>query len=169
MWPQVSAALGVDSSNVAAPSFELTTLEGVPVSNELLRGKVVLVNFWATWCPPCRVEMPGFQSVYDRKKGQGFVVLGISTDANGSDHVRRYLEEHHITYPVAMASGGVAQRFGGVNVLPSSFLIDRNGRIRHEVRGIFVSTALEPAVNRLLAEPVESTRKDAGPDTGNTQ
>lgn len=169
IWPQVSAAFGVGSSSATAPSFELTTLSGIPVSNEQLRGKVVLVNFWATWCPPCRLEMPGFQSVYDRRKGQGFVVLGISTDASGSDHVRRYLEEHNITYPVAMASGGVAQRFGGVNVLPSSFLIDRNGRIRHEVRGIFVSTALEPAVNRLLAEPVESSREDAAAVTAETR
>lgn len=163
MWPQVAAAFGVDSANTTAPAFELTTLNGAAVSNAQLRGKVVLVNFWATWCPPCRIEMPGFQSVYDRKNGQGFEVLGISTDAKGSDHVRRYLADHQITYPVAMATGSVVQRFGGVNVLPSSFLIDRAGRVRHEVRGIFVQAALEQAVNRLLAEPLESPGMRAAP------
>ncbi len=152
IWPQAAAAFGVDSGDAALPSFQLTTLDGRSISSAELRGSVVLVNFWATWCPPCRLEMPGFQKVYDRKKANGFVVLGISTDAGGPDAVKRFLAERGITYPVAMASGGVAQRLGGVNLLPTSFLIDRQGRIRHEVRGIFASFALEQAVNRLLAE-----------------
>ena len=113
----------------------------------------MLVNFWATWCPPCRLEMPGFQTVYDRKKADGFVVLGISTDTGGPDAVKRFLAERGITYPVAMASGGVVRRMGGADLLPTSFLIDRQGRIRHEVRGIFTSVALERAVDRLLATP----------------
>lgn len=163
IWPQVAAAFGVASANTAAPDFQLTTLDGRAISSDQLRGSVVLVNFWATWCPPCRVEMPGFQAVYDRRKEQGFVVLGISTDAGGRETVERFLAERHITYPVAMASGSVAQRFGGANVLPTSFLIDREGRIRHEVRGIFVSVALEQAVDRLLAEP--RSRNTAGPST----
>ena len=110
------------------------------------------MNFWATWCPSCRIEMPGFQAVYDRKRSQGLVVLGISTDAGGSDGVRAFLAAHHITYPVAMASASVVRDFGGANVLPTSFLIDRQGRIRNEVRGAFASFALEPAVDHLLAE-----------------
>ena len=153
LWPQVAAAFGVASANAAAPDFQLITLAGDTLSTDRLRGKVVLVNFWATWCPPCRVEMPGFQSVYDRKKDRGFVVLGISTDATGRETVARYLAEHDISYPVAMATGGVVQQFGGASMLPSSFLIDRSGRIRHEVRGIFTSVALSQAVERLLAEP----------------
>ena len=152
IWPQVAAAFGVASANAAAPSFELTTLDGLAITSETLRGKVVLVNFWATWCPPCRVEMPGFQGVYDRRRSQGFVVLGISTDAGGSDVVRAFLTAHHITYPVAMASASVVRDFGGASVLPTSFLIDRQGRIRNEVRGAFASVALEPAVDHLLAE-----------------
>ena len=155
IWPQVAAAFGVASANDAAPDFQLTTLDGATVSRDSLRGKVVLVNFWATWCPPCRVEMPGFQDVYDRKRSQGFTILGVSTDAAGSQHVARYLWEHEITYPVAMASGGIARAFGGARALPTSFLLDRQGRIRHTVTGIFAEVALEQAVNRLLAEPAE--------------
>ena len=163
IWPQVAAAFGVTSANAAAPSFQLATLDGQSVTSESLRGKVVLVNFWATWCPPCRVEMPGFQAVYDRKRSQGFVVVGISTDAGGSDGVRAFLAAHHITYPVAMASASIVRDFGGANVLPTSFLIDRQGRIRNEVRGAFASFALEPAVDHLLAEAPGSPNASHSP------
>lgn len=152
IWPQIAAAFGVATANAAVPAFQLTTLDGHAVTSEQLRGKVVLVNFWATWCPPCRIEMPGFQAVYDRNRSRGLVVLGISTDASGSESVRAFLAEHGITYPVAMASASVMQAFGGASVLPTSFLIDRQGRIRNVVRGAFVSIALERAVDHLLAE-----------------
>ncbi len=152
LWPQVDAAFGVESAGAQAPNFQLTTLDGQLVSLASLRGQVVLVNFWATWCPPCRVEMPGFQNVYERKRDQGFTILGVSTDAMGSAPVTEFLRERGITYPVAMATGTVVQRFGGVNTLPTSFLLDRQGRIRNEIRGIFASVTLEAAVDRLLAE-----------------
>ena len=169
VWPQLAAAFGVASGNSALPSFHLATLDGRSISTGELRGHVVLVNFWATWCPPCRLEMPGFQAVYDRKKADGFVVLGISTDAGGPDAVRGFLAERAITYPVAMASGGVAQRLGGVNLLPTSFLIDRQGRIRYEVRGIFASVALERAVDRLLSEPASVAPQIAERGPGGNQ
>jgi peroxiredoxin len=119
---------------------------------------VVLVNFWATWCAPCRVEMPGFQDVYDRRRAEGFTVVGVSTDAVGPARVGRFLREHDISYPVAMASGGIVRDFGGVRALPTSFLLDRQGRIRHEVRGYFAEATLDQAVRRLLAEPAGSVR-----------
>lgn len=164
IWPQGAAAFGFDSANAElAPAFQLTALGGESLSSNSLRGKVVLVNFWATWCPPCRFEMPGFQSVYDSRKDKGFVVLGIATDGD-REAVDRFLTEHHITYPISMASGTVVQSFGGVNVLPTSFLIDRNGRIRNEVRGMFASVALKSAVDHLLAEP--PTAEEAKPTVG---
>ena len=153
MWPQVAAAFGVASASAQAPSLRVATLDGDSLSLDALRGKVVLVNFWATWCPPCRIEMPGFQRVYDEKKNAGFTIVGLSTDATGSAAVRAFLAERGVTYPVAMANGQAVRDFGGVSLLPSSFLIDRQGRIRHEVRGMFTSLALEQAVDRLLAEP----------------
>lgn len=162
MWPQVAAAFGVASANAAAPDFQLTTLDGAIVSSESLRGQVVLVNFWATWCPPCRVEMPGFQRVFTEKHARGFTILGIATDAAGSGAVRDFLRERGITYPVAMATGGVVRDFGGANLLPTSYLIDRQGHIRNEVRGIFAPVALEHAVDRLLAERPEPAPPHAG-------
>lgn len=157
--PQVAAALGVGSGGEAMPSLDLQTLDGAPITRAELAGKVVLVNFWATWCPPCRFEMPGFQRVYADKRGRGFVVLGISTDNAGEATVRSFLAERGITYPVAMATGQVIRDFGGVQALPTSILIGRDGTVRQEVRGVFAEPALRTAVNHLLAEP----EKEAAP------
>lgn len=153
IWPQAAAALGIGTGGFDAPDVELVTLEGDSISLADLRGQVVLVNFWATWCPPCRAEMPGFQKVYESRRDQGFTILGISTDVGGTATVKRFLDQHGITYPVAMATSNAAHAFGGVNLLPTSFLIGRNGKIRHTVRGIFLETTLAQAVDRLLAEP----------------
>jgi peroxiredoxin len=152
--PQVQAALGAGAGGSVAPTFQLRTLDGPPVTLEQYRGQVVLVNFWATWCPPCRFEMPGFQRVYEDKRDQGFVILGISTDQGSEGDVREFLEERGITYPVAPATRRVVQDFGGVQALPTSFLIDREGRVRQEVKGFFAEPALRMAVDHLLAEPL---------------
>jgi cytochrome c biogenesis protein CcmG, thiol:disulfide interchange protein DsbE len=152
VWPQLAAAAGAGGEGTAAPSFEVTTLEGEQVTLADLSGQVVLLNFWATWCPPCRVEMPGFQKVYDRHREAGFTIVGISTDLRGRDHVREFLEERSISYPVAMATGSVVRDYGGATALPTSFLIDRRGNIRHQVRGYFAETTLNSAVEKLLAE-----------------
>ena len=165
MWPQAAAALGVESQRRDAPDFTLTTLAGDVASRESLRGRVVLVNFWATWCPPCRVEMPGFQDVYAARKHDGFTIVGISTDVT-TDRVRDFIAEREITYPIAMASGAVTSAFGDPRTLPTSFLIDRAGRIRYEVRGIFTETALSQAVDRLLAEPAPASSRADQPAGG---
>jgi len=151
--PQVGAALGLGGEGSRAPAFELHTLDGETVSLAELRGRVVLVNFWATWCAPCRLEMPWFERLYRERSADGLVILGASTDVGAPDVVRRFLSEHAITYPVVQASPSLEQSFGGVRGLPTSFLIDRRGRIRHRVTGIFAEPALRAAVDRLLAEP----------------
>lgn len=156
IWPQIGAAAGIASDNAPLQPFELRTLDGALVSDSTLRGHVALVNYWATWCGPCRIEMPGFQRIYDRYRGRGFTILGISTDAGGPSVVRPYLAEHGITYPVAMAAGGPVGGFSAATVLPTSYLVDRNGRIRYEVKGIFAPVALEQAVQRLLDEKVDA-------------
>jgi peroxiredoxin len=161
MWPQLAAALAVGDGGYHAPAIELRTLDGESVSLDSLRGQVVLVNFWATWCPPCRIEMPGFERVYRERREDGFVVIGISTDRTGVGTVREFLESRGLTFPVAMASARVVRDYGGVRALPTSFLIDRHGRVRHEVRGYFAEPALRSAVERLLAE-----EPGAGPREG---
>ncbi len=150
--PQLRAAVGWGSGGTEAPAVTFQMLDGRAVPLRELRGQVVLVNFWATWCPPCRAEMPGFQRTYDERKAAGFTVVGVSMDDASPAHVASYLRDHGIAYPVAMASPEVPAAFGGVNTFPTSFLIDRRGRVRYTVQGIFASVALRPAVDRLLAE-----------------
>lgn len=150
--PPEVALLAVDQP---APAFTVRTLDGEKVSLDDLQGEVVLVNFWATWCPPCRLEMPGFQSVYDRYKDRGFTVVGLATDADGARVVRDFLDANHITYPVAMAPDDVRLRYGGVNALPQSFLLDRNGVLRHVVHGVFSEGTLMRAVDELLAQEAQ--------------
>jgi cytochrome c biogenesis protein CcmG/thiol:disulfide interchange protein DsbE len=150
--PQVEAAAGWNAGGTSAPAVTLDMLDGRALRLPDLRGQVVLVNFWATWCPPCRAEMPGFQKVYDAKRAAGFTVLGISMDELPRRDVAGFLHDHAITYPVAMATRDAVVAFGGINSFPTSFLIDRQGRVRYTVQGIFAEPTLRAAVDRLLAE-----------------
>jgi cytochrome c biogenesis protein CcmG/thiol:disulfide interchange protein DsbE len=150
--PQVQAAVGWGSAGTVAPAVTFDMLDGSALPLRELKGQVVLVNFWATWCPPCRAEMPGFQKVYDARRGAGFTVLGVSTDEGSRQQVASFLRDHAIRYPVAVASSAVVAGFGGVSSLPTSFLIDRQGRVRYTVRGIFAEVTLRAAIDRLLAE-----------------
>jgi len=151
--PQVQAALGWRRAGVPAPAVSLASLDGGVATLGQLEGQVVLVNFWATWCPPCRAEMPGLEAVYEGRRAAGFTVLGISLDERPPAEVAAFLRDHGIRYPVAMATPEAVAAFGGVSTLPTSYLIDRRGRVRYTVHGLFAGVALRAAVDRLLAEP----------------
>ncbi len=150
--PQVRAAVGWKSPAMGAPAVTFDLLDGGALPLGALKGRVVLVNFWATWCPPCRAEMPGLEKVYADKRAAGFTVVGISMDQSPRQQVASFLHDHAIEYPVAMATVEAVAAFGGVNDLPTSFLIDRKGRVRYTVRGMFAGVTLRAAVDRLLAE-----------------
>ena len=150
--PQFTAMFGLGAGDDALSVTAFTTLDGEEFSRADLQGKVLLVNAWATWCGPCVLEMPGFQKVYDDYKDQGFLVLGVSRDHEGPQKVRAFLQQKSITYPVAMAAdvdlGGITE----VTTLPTSYLIGKDGTIRHRVEGIYFGPTLRMAVKRLLAE-----------------
>jgi cytochrome c biogenesis protein CcmG, thiol:disulfide interchange protein DsbE len=148
--PQAAAAFNLGSGNEPAPAFSLRALDGTAVSLDDYRGQVVLINFWASWCPPCRVEMPGFERVYRERRDQGFVILGIATDAHAEAAIREFVSEHDITYPILLADRQVIVDYGGIRALPESFLVDRDGRIRHRVIGYFAEPALRSAIGRML-------------------
>jgi len=139
-----------------APAFSVRTLEGGKVKLADLRGQIVLVNFWATWCPPCRLEMPGFQAVYDDYHARGFTVVGLSTDVGSPRAVEDFVRARGITYPVAMASQELQRRYGGIEALPQSFLLDGRGRVRKRVVGIFSEATLRRTVDELLTEEAGS-------------
>ena len=150
--PQLGAALGWRGTTTAEPPVTFAMLDGGALPLGSLKGKVVLVNFWATWCPPCRAEMPGFEEEYTKRQADGFTVVGVSMDQAPPSVVASFVRDHGITYPVALGTDAVVAGFGGVNAFPTSFLIDRRGRVRYTVEGIFAPVTLKAAVDRLLAE-----------------
>lgn len=141
-----------ESEGEPAPDVAVQLLQGSTLSLSDLQGQVVLVNFWATWCPPCRVEMPGFQRVYEARRDDGFAILGLSTDRLPDDQIRWFLEQRGIDYMVGRATQYAAQAFGGASTLPTSILIDTEGRIRRTVVGVYDEAELVADVDGLLRE-----------------
>ncbi len=152
LLPHVGALLGVDSGPATSPRYRYVTLDGEEISDASLRGKVVLVNFWATWCTPCRVEMPLLEQMQERHKDAGLVIVGLAVDRVSTEQVRQFVQSRGVTYTIAHVDGSAEQTFGGVRGYPTSFLIDRTGKIRQAVIGPIGPLSLEPAVRRLLAE-----------------
>jgi thiol-disulfide isomerase/thioredoxin len=114
-----------------APAWQVTTLDGQVISSASLKGKVVLVHFWATWCPPCREEMPALESFYKQHAKDGLEIVGISLDeADDLASVRRFAQP--FTFPVGMKTSAQVDGFGRIWVLPLSFLIDRKGVLRED-------------------------------------
>ena len=148
--PQLGAALGIGDTNLPAPDFAVETFDGDTLRLADLRGQVVLVNFWATWCPPCRVEMPGFQDVYEEYRDDGFTIVGLSVDRGVRSEVEEWVRRREISYPIAFPTGATVRAYGGANVLPTSVLINRDGRIVYRVEGFYAEPALRAAVKRLL-------------------
>ena len=117
-----------------APEVVLTNLQGQEVKLSDLRGKIVLLNFWATWCKPCKEEMPAMQACYDKLRDQGFVVLAIN-ELEDTELVAEHVRTHNHTFPVLMDHDNrIANRYGVVG-LPASFLVDREGIVRERIVG----------------------------------
>ena len=159
MSPDLSGYFGAGREGTAMPDFAVKTIDGAGLNRDGLRGKVVLVNFWASWCGPCIVEMPALQRVYATRKDSGLVIIGIWTDDTDAFTMRDRLREAAITYPIVVGSTELVNAFGGVNGLPVSVLIDRSGQIRRRVYGIFHEDAFRAAADSLLRESRSATPK----------
>ncbi len=134
----------------ASNDFTLTQLDGRPWTLSAQRGKVVLVNFWATWCPPCRMETPELVALKTAYASRPFEVVGISMDED-KDTVPGFVKRYNINYPILLPNGPVS--FGGdVSALPTSFLVDQQGRIAREYVGMISERAVRGDIDRLLAE-----------------
>lgn len=149
--PARSAAPAPEVGHLA-PAIVLATPDGTTVSLADLRGQVVLVNFWATWCPPCREEMPAIQAAYERYRDQGFTVLAVTADENHAA-VEQFLLANGLTFPALLDPAGTTHTTYLATALPSSFFIDREGIIRAIHRGPMTSEALDTHLRPLLTNP----------------
>lgn len=125
----VRASATSERDRKPAPNFTLKDADGKSVSLADYRGKVVLLNFWATWCGPCGLEIPWFEQFEQQYKTQGFAVLGVSMDDDGWTAVKPYMAEHKINYRILLGNDTVSQLYGGLDALPTTFIIDRQGNI----------------------------------------
>ena len=138
--------------NMPAPKFSLKDLSGNAVTLDGLRGKVLVLNFWATWCPPCRAEIPDFVEFYNANKSKGLEIVGVSVDTNTASGVPSFVRNNKMTYPVAMMTEKILRDYGPIDSIPTTFIIDKAGRVRHTEVGIVAKETLASWFAKLSAE-----------------
>lgn len=182
--PQVAAATSTVSSDSPAPMGPVTADGGMTKSGKQrppnfwlpdlfsgkqiklsdYRGKVVIVDFWATWCGPCRMELPDFVKLHQKYKSKGFSMIGVSLDQGSVDSVKNFVTQWKMSYPVVMDhTGEVSSAYGGIRSIPTSLLIGKDGTVREAFVGYRPQDVFEDAIKKALAESPEDDVKK-GPD-----
>jgi cytochrome c biogenesis protein CcmG/thiol:disulfide interchange protein DsbE len=146
----LSSGVSFAQKSKPAPNFKLTAYDGKVVELSKLKGKVVVVNFWATWCGPCRKEIPGFMDFHTQYKDKGVVVVGVSLDQDGWEVVKPYVERAKINYPVVVGDGSLADAYEIPNAIPATYIVDKKGNIAKSHIGFMTKSELEGIVKPLL-------------------
>jgi cytochrome c biogenesis protein CcmG/thiol:disulfide interchange protein DsbE len=126
-------------------------MDGKPVASSSLKGKVVILDFWATWCPPCREEVPHLVRLQSKYRGQGLEIVGLALDAGGAKDVRPFMDEHDVNYTMLLGNQDIAKAYGSVQMIPTTFVIDRNGKIARRFIGYTAPEVFEETIRPLLA------------------
>ena len=138
-----------------APGFSLVDLDGKKVTLAELKGKPVLVNFWATWCGPCKIEMPWFEEFHQKYAPQGLVILGVAADEASKSTIAGTARKLGVTYPILLVDDNVEKAYGGVDYLPESFYVGKDGKVLLETAGLTSDTGgkeeIEANIKKLLA------------------
>ena len=137
------------SANIA-PDFALKDVSGKVVSISDFKDKVIIIDFWATWCPPCQAEIPHFQSLYEDYSQKGLVIIGVALDKGGIKTVKPFVEGKGVTYPIVIGTEEVVNSYGGVRGIPTTFIVDRNGKIIEKIVGYRDKSFFESAIKKLL-------------------
>jgi thiol-disulfide isomerase/thioredoxin len=148
-----------------APEFQLTSLDGKPVTLGGSHGKVILLNFWATWCGPCRAEIPDLVALQNKYRDR-LQILGLVVDDDDQDAIKSFVADFGINYPVALASDEIRIQYGGVAALPTSFVLDAEGRVVQKHEGLRDPLLYETEIRSLLGLPIGNVKVETFEDTG---
>jgi len=153
-----SDAPSVLGKTTPAPDFTLESLDGKSIKLSDFRGKAVLLNFWATWCGPCKIETPWLVQLQSEYGSQGLQVVGVAMDDSGKDEIAKFAKEMGVNYPVLLGKEAVGDEYGGVPALPESFFISRDGKIVDKIIGLRGKADIEDSIRKAL-----SARPSANP------
>jgi thiol-disulfide isomerase/thioredoxin len=141
-----------------APAFTLATLDGKKVSLSDYKGRPVLVNFWGTWCAPCKIEMPWFEEFRKQYAAQGFEILGLTDDVDaGNEAIAKVVKKTGVTYPILLTDGKVQKSYGGLDYLPVSFYVDKNGVVVEQTAGLGSKDEIEAHIKKTIASGATPT------------
>ena len=150
--PSGDPSASVNFKDQIAPDFELKALDGATVHLTDYRGKAVLLNFWATWCEPCKIEMPWFVELQKKYGPQGLQVVGIAMDDASEQDIAKFAQKMGVDYPVLIGKESVGEAYGGVPYLPLTFYIDRSGKVTSKVPGLRSRSDIEDNIKKALSQ-----------------
>lgn len=150
--PSSDSGLKAQADRKEAPAFTLRDQHGAALKLDRFRGKVLLLNFWATWCGPCGMEVPCFVEFKNKYQSKNFAVVGVAMDDEGWSAVRPFMAAKSINYSVALGDDPLAESFGGIGAIPQTFLIDRNGRIAAEHVGLIRRDQYQKEIEELIRQ-----------------
>jgi peroxiredoxin len=138
------------TQSTIAPDFSLESLDGKTLRLSDLRGKAVLLNFWATWCGPCKIEMPWFVDLQNQYASQGLQIVGVAMDDGSKEDIAKFAKDMGVNYPILIGKESVGDQYGGVPALPESFLIARDGKIVDKIVGLRGKSEIEDSIKKAL-------------------
>ena len=140
------------AATTAAPEWQLNDPDGNAVKLSDFKGKVVILDFWATWCPPCRAEIPGFIALQKQYAARGLTVVGVSLDTDGASVVKAFVKRAGMNYPIVIGDEKIASDYGGITAIPTTFVLDRNGNIVTSHQGYASQVVFESEIRPLLEQ-----------------
>jgi thiol-disulfide isomerase/thioredoxin len=162
--PGAGSAQHLTGSTVA-PDFSLESLDGKTMRLSDLRGKAVLLNFWATWCGPCKIEMPWFVDLQNKYGSQGLQIVGVAMDDASKEDIGKFAKDMGVNYPILIGKESVGDQYGGVPALPESFLIARDGKIVDKIIGLRGKAEIEDAIKKALDTRPATSQASASENT----
>ena len=152
--------------STVAPDFSLESLEGKTMRLSDFRGKAVLLNFWATWCGPCKIEMPWFVELQQKYGSQGLQVVGVAMDDASKEDIAKFAKDMGVNYPVLIGKEAVGDSYGGIPALPETFFIGRDGKVVDKILGLRGKAEIEDAIKRALNTQPAATQAGVPPPSG---